>query len=210
MALKVTVGKPEPTNYEPDGARVYMVTAAVEDDEHPTIAGTFGYLTAWVSSTPGDDLFLQSVRVGPPPGHPVGKIAQLTVSLVRDLPLARWEAAARAHVAFRIRRPSVRPGTVGHLSRDLRAAMLVKRLYPSLADSETKADQRRYRSLVHLATIAEAFQVKQIEGTPDPAAAVARDMDVNPATVRSWLHRARKAGLLTGVASIIRIEEGES
>jgi hypothetical protein len=72
----------------------------------------------------------------------------------------------------------------------------VFKLYPELRGDDTPAGQRRLRSLTHLADIAMDYSVKGIFGVHDPAAAIARERDAKPATVRSWIHRARKAGFL--------------
>lgn len=139
-----------------------QVQVSVRDGEFPNLSGEFGYLLArnWVA--------LIAVGVQPSPGLPRGVFDPLTVTAVRDLPLARWEAAARAHV------------------------------HPQPAPL-TPADARQMRGQLHLQQIAQRFERERRNGTPDPAAAIAREDGVNRSTVRSWIHRARKLGLLPPV-----------
>lgn len=81
MGLVVTV----------DGqASTFHVT--VLDSAFPSLATVFGYRVEQGEPT------AVAMSVRPRPDLPVAKFAHLTVSGVRDLPLARWEAAARAHL----------------------------------------------------------------------------------------------------------------
>ncbi|MBM0238434.1 hypothetical protein JNW88_17080 [Micromonospora sp. ATA32] len=200
MALQVTVGN----RSDSGDKRFHAVEVTVQDSEDPRLTATFGYVIGAFTRP----LLLRSIAVGPSAGVPLGKQARLTISGVRDLPLSRWEAAARAHLVqrFSLSEDQVlkvaRIG-LGAAEEDLRRmadiigpAKSVERLYPGLEHSDRPADVRRYRSLLHLAEVAQEYRSAQLEGVPDPAAKVARDRAVNPATVRSWLHRARKARLL--------------
>jgi hypothetical protein len=188
VTLSVVVGSPQPSG----DTRVVSVAVTVEDSDHPRIGAAFGYLVG----DAGRAVFLRSLQVAPATGTPVGQQRRLTVTTVRNLPLARWEAAARAHLA---QVPGFQPASADDVLFVLRHVTpkdRVDRLYPGLAESKRPADVRKYRGLLHLAAVAEDFVREQLSGSPDPGAAIARQHNVKPATARSWVHRARKAGLL--------------
>ncbi len=178
------------------------VEATVRDDEEPRLVARFGY----VASAFAKHLLLRSVAIEPAPGMELGKQARLTIAGVRDLPLARWEAAARAHISQKLSMTLdehrqlwgklAGPAEADRILTFISPAVRVQQLYPGLAQSSTPGDMRRYKSLLRLAEVADEYQRAQRDGVHDPAAFVARNRGEKPATVRSWLHRARKAGLL--------------
>lgn len=51
-------------------------------------------------------------------------------------------------------------------------------------------------ALFRLAEVAGAYRMNVARGDRDPVSAIAREYDVKPATARSWVYRARKAGLI--------------
>jgi hypothetical protein len=202
MALEVTVGDPEET----DVPGLWLVSATVDDPDSPQLTGRFGYVVGrrgrLVLGEAGDSsrdaqqqlgVLLRSVAIEPRGGLPTTKTGRLTVSAVRDLPLSRWEAAARGHVA---QHPAFQAGPTEPLS-DEELHRLDRAVKLAQATIQAGGDGRRLRSLGHLSQIAARFEAEQRKGTPDPAAVIAREDNVNRSTVRSWIHRARKAGLLS-------------
>lgn len=193
MPLVVQVSTPEPT----DRTGVYRINAAVRDDDYEQISATFGYMIGRVSkltlrlgmdnartATKTVDLrvALVSVHIDPDPAE--AATAVLTISDIRDLPLSRWEAAARAHV--------VDPAVMEALPiREWKGYV-----GGGVVTTDPPQSGRKARSLAHLSEIAEQYQAELRLGTPDPAAAIANVRGVNRSTVRSWIHRARQAGLL--------------
>ncbi|MFE7237903.1 hypothetical protein [Streptomyces sp. NPDC057580] len=181
--VRVTVTEPALVKDGPEGA--IAVTATVTDPAHPKRAALFEYI-----GMPGHRLAPVSVTVGPAPDLPYDEYVSIPPRDLRDLPLARWESAARWRAELEL-------GQGG--SSDKRpesAEAWVFKLYPELRDDDTPAAQRRLRGLTHVADIAMEYATLSILGVKDPAAAIARRRDAKPATVRSWIHRARKAGFL--------------
>lgn len=70
----------------------------------------------------------------------------------------------------------------------------VDELYPGLEDDQTKAGMRRYYSMLNLAEVTRRYAYLVLDGEKNPTGRIAEEEDVKPATVRSWLHRAKKAG----------------
>lgn len=190
VTLDVRVSEKSPPA-ETENAKIAEITAEVMDAEHSQLLATFTYGCWWPHPMTSGPMsaYLMGMHVARRPDH----FPELTVSRIRDLPLARWEAAARAHV---VEKYSLTPADVDLVMEALTPVSRVDRLYPGLRDSTGAGDKRKYKSLMHLAEIANEFTGRQLVGEPDPATSIARDRGVNPATVRSWLHRARKAGLL--------------
>lgn len=161
---------------------------------------------------------LDSVKIGQAwtrPGRPVTK--RFTLSGVRDLPLARWEQAARGVVTWAIDDleewgdPRIAESygissdqvflevTPGHSSppRQHDVDELVKTIDPNLEDDDTPGGRRRRTSLRKLANVAIDYRAALMNGRSDPAAAISEKYGVSPSTARSWIHRARAAGLLS-------------
>jgi hypothetical protein len=150
--------------------------------------GTFEYL-CW-KVIPSDPVLVGiHVVTADEEGTPV------TVGKIRDLPLVRWETVARANVIVQYSTLiNDQPNTFDALD----PAGRVDLLYPGLSGLRAPAAKRKYRSLLHMAEVAHDYRQKQLAGVTDPAGAIARERDTNPSTVRSWIHRARLAGLLDG------------
>ncbi|WP_251060564.1 hypothetical protein [Streptomyces sp. ISL-100] len=194
MPVDVNVSEP----WESGDPRAVLVSAQLIDSEHPELAAEFEYLCI---SAEGQ-LFPRAVRVGPAPELPLGRTIPVTAGMLRDLPLARWESAARSHTQASLQAWE-QNGLVDGLGRltlralrDLKPEQLVEVIEPGLRESTRKADVRRYYSLLHQCSVAIEYTKLRMEGVKDPAARMARNHDVQPATVRSWLHRARKSGIL--------------
>jgi hypothetical protein len=191
--VEVTVSDPVPRKEGPEGA--VQITATVVDPQHPKRAATFGYI-----GVPGHSLAPVSIAVGPPPDLPTSDYVATFPSDVRDLPLGRWEIAARFRVEARLHRSEftevvLTSRKTAH-AKDWSAEDRVFELFPDLRNDDSPAARRRLASMTRLATVAQAYIVHSIFGVKDPAAEIAREMGANPATVRSWIHRARKAGFI--------------
>lgn len=201
MALTFEIAKVD--HEETPWADVYLVDCEVRDDDHPKVRAFFRF----VVSDPGDGtpsrLFPAEMRLVPPPHRYSSRFSPglLELSAVRDLPLVRWERAAGAAVAVKYNGLSVNfigmpASLVPQEHRDRLAADMALGLYPELNDAKTPAERRRRDSLMKLAQAAVDYRALLADGRDDPAAEIARRHDITPATARSWIYRARKAGFL--------------
>lgn len=186
-------------------ATIDRVRCDVSDDAHPRIGASFEF-QVWTHENGDRGISLQAVRVGPPHAEHIFSGKPLSISMVRDLPLARWEQAARGTLAGNLSRAPGPPKderlydgpTWGEMvdARTRDANELVYLAYPELIGDDSPAGQRRFRSLRRLVLVAGDYMHMLIEGRSDPAAEIAREYNVSPSTARSWIHRARKAGFL--------------
>lgn len=132
------------------------------------------------------------------PGHPLGVLGYSVTSLywidtpLRDLPVARWEAAARAAAERRL--VAGGPYGQGVSSNDI-ARGLVDEKFPELVGAKAGNALRRRNGLLHLAKMAAEYMEVKESGASNPAGVLADRYGVSAATVRGWLHRARKEGL---------------
>lgn len=116
---------------------------------------------------------------------------------VSNLPISRWEKAARGAAERRL----VAGGPYGQsVSPDDLAEMRVGEKFPELADATGGNALRRRNSLLHLAKMAAEYAEVVESGAKNPAQILGDRHGVSAATVRSWLHRARKEGLALGSA----------
>lgn len=112
--------------------------------------------------------------------------------VVRDLPLTRWERAARAEAE----RSLVTTGPHGqHVSEESTARSMVDARFPELRDASGGNALRRRNALVHLAEIAQEYKRAEAAGARNPAQIIADHHAVTSSTVRGWMHRARREGL---------------
>lgn len=185
---------------------IHGVMAKVRDEDMPDRVVSFRYgLEVGRAGLHGVHLASAEIAVrGWAGGQP------LAVSSIRDLPLTRWENAARAAIHAEWFPPESPSGgklswftknTDGTLSidtslRDAYAERLLSSLYPDVGKSDTPGARRRDESLRKLARAAVEYHAYLGEGRSDPAIEIARGNGVSPATARSWIFRARKAGLL--------------
>ncbi|MFI9466815.1 hypothetical protein ACIHBQ_04990 [Streptomyces sp. NPDC052492] len=194
MPVDVTVSAP----WESGDPRAVLVSAQLTDSDHPSLTAEFEYLAISADGR----LFPRSVHIRPAPDLPIGQNTPVTAGIIRELPLARWETAARsrAQAALQDWEEKVLLDSLGQPTiralRDLSPAELVEVIEPGLKGSSRKADQRRYSSLLHQCMVAIEYTALRMEGVQDPAARIARNHSVQPATARSWLHRARNSGIL--------------
>lgn len=111
---------------------------------------------------------------------------------VKDLPLARWEKAARAAAE---RRLMAGGPYVQHVAPEDLAQSVVDEKFPELAGATGGNALRRRNGLIHLAKMFEEYKRAEESGVENPAQVLAGKHSVSAATVRGWLHRARKEGL---------------
>lgn len=111
---------------------------------------------------------------------------------VASLPIARWEKAARAAVERRL----MADGPFGqHVDPRDMAEMIVNEKFPELAGAAGGNSLRRRNGLIQLATKFQEYKRAEETGVENPAQVLAEAYSVSTATVRGWLHRARKEGL---------------
>lgn len=197
---------------------VHLVECVVTDPAHPGIVANFefAFMAGEVADDGREKLVLRAARVGAPsatepeflwpfPDKP------FKVSIVRDLPLRRWETAARnvamlrhldrdaaLNLLDRLERSTPKETPPPDAKQRQRLAKdLLNSLYPDATEGvDSPIRMRRFVSLHRLALVAVDYQRMLAEGRSDPAAEIARRDGVTPSTVRSWIHRARKAGFL--------------
>lgn len=111
---------------------------------------------------------------------------------LKDLPVARWEKVARASAE---RRLMAGGPYVQHVAPEDMAEAIVNEKFPELAGAAGGNALRRRNGLVHLAVMFQEYKRAEESGVENPAQALAEKHSVTAATVRGWLHRARKEGL---------------
>lgn len=184
------------------------VDCRVLDDEYNGVDVVFRFSVA----TYDDDrreVGLRSTKIGQAwvrPGRP--HVKRFTISIIRDLPLTRWEQAARGVVAWAIDDLAEWDDPGGRFAiqltprngqaspREDQIDELLKSVHPNLEDDGTPSRRRKIASLRKLASVAIDYRNELMHGRPDPAAAIASKYYTSPSTARSWVHRARAAGLL--------------
>lgn len=167
--------------------------ATIRDDEYPGLLVTFEYEFHQYENI----LFRSGFGVHWDPDDPPASEISL-YEIRRDFPIAVWERAAQSHVVSDIEREDEEDGLE---AREIQAP------------SSSEAGPSRL-------FLVAAEYVKNInKGVPDPVAAIARSHRVKPETARSWVHRARKKGLLgpaeagkagVGVAASSRTDESKT
>jgi hypothetical protein len=160
-----------------DGARVVKV--AVYDPKHPSFHAQFEF--GFLPMTSPDLL-----------GFSFSSERALYRGSLVDLPLRRWEKAALAAAEQRM----LTTGPHGqHIDPDSVARDLVLDRHPELATATGGNALRRLNGLLHLAKMYGEYKRAEWAGSENPAQTLADAHGVTPATVRGWLHRARKEGL---------------
>jgi hypothetical protein len=111
---------------------------------------------------------------------------------LKDLPVSRWEKVARAAAE----RTLMATGPHGqHVAPEAMAEIIVNEKFPELAGATGGNALRRRNGLIHLAMMFQEYKRAEETGVENPAQVLAEQHSVSAATVRGWLHRARKEGL---------------
>lgn len=151
---------------------------------------------------------------------------RLAPGVLRDLPYARWDRMAQGAVANALgiqkRRleqhlffdtgaaqkegdgaESIRlpESVMNPQERGRRAEGIVRSVYPDLDPEANRFSTRTWNSLLRYANVSLEHLELLTGGVADPVAVLAERHDVAPATVRSWLHRAREAGVSSEMPS---------
>lgn len=171
---------------------------------------------------------LTSVRVETrhSPDADLEETERLAPGVLRDLPYARWDRMAQGAVVRSLgnyrRRLHQQLSFLGETAvaggedreeigstksitdpeeRRRRAEETVRRHYPDLDPEANKFSTRTWNSLVRYADVSSEHLELLTSGVADPVGALAQRYEVAPATVRSWLHRAREAGVSSEMPS---------
>jgi hypothetical protein len=144
---------------------------------------------------------LHSVKISSVEDGAAGSIGgAVSPGTIRNLPLATWDRSLVMRVWSVLRHPAYSDllypllPYVPQAQGNYQPGAAVAELYPGLSEDETKAGKRRYSSLLHLAHVARNYADLILEGEKNPTGLIAESEGVKPATVRSWLHRAKNAG----------------
>ncbi|MEU3546272.1 hypothetical protein [Streptomyces longwoodensis] len=178
----VDVEAQEPEVWPVTGVDARTVEVQVSDPDHAvSVTFKFGLI-------PGSPLLTLGFKVWSDQG---------IRSALRDLPIPRWEKAARGAAERRL----VAGGPYGQsVSVEDLAEILVREKFPELNGAAGGNALRRRNSLLHLAKMAAEYAEVVESGAKNPAQVLGDRHDVSAATVRSWLHRARREGLALGSA----------
>lgn len=185
----------EPRNEIREGAR--LVRVVVEDPvTYRGVAATFEYL-----SVPGIPVLPIGFALGQGKDRPRDNPYEIVPGLARTIRLSGWETAARIYVDMWVAREAGGPEQLPAYANNAQLAeQHVRMAYPDLNPQGTKAEIRRYKSLTHLAEIHLDYRALKFSGIKDPTGVIAKQRNVKPATVRSWLHRARQTVFSYGEA----------
>ncbi|WP_431772217.1 hypothetical protein [Streptomyces cucumeris] len=217
--MTVSVAFEEPTDQD-EGAKP-QAKVSIEDSSHPYLRISLQYaiIDAHGGFQPVGFTLIQKTGETVP-----DELVRLGPGMIKDLPLSRWDRLAQAAVSqalLRGERQSVTTA-VGALetyrdevdapsaaytaiepkpphspaeARRQRAEELITRLRPDLDPNAGKGAARSWNGLVKLAEAVEEHMDEMLKGSSDPVSAMAIRHGVAPATVRTWLHRARQAGI---------------
>lgn len=166
--------------------------------EYPQVVVTWQYVIQ-----DGEVQFPSGMRVEPWPALPVNERLHVGASFVRDLPTAKLERAARmaAELMLSQGKPSVEKtkqvywpgGAPADIPETARA--MVRERWPDLDPEAGAGAARRWNRLVRLAEVVQEHQAARARGEKAPATVVATARGVEPGTVRTWLHQAKKEGI---------------
>lgn len=191
----VTVSSPRQVEKESE-AGVATVEVTVRPDEQPQLIVTFQYLVRT-----GEVLFPCGLKIEPAGDGPSDGWVRLGVGLIRDLPIARWERAARAAAEKQVEGAKVWEWRQAQTPREITrlAETIVREMNPGLDPAAGKAAARRWNRLVRLAEVVHEHDAARARGAKSPAGEVASARGVEPSTVRSWLSQAKQEGITAGV-----------
>ncbi|MFJ4692816.1 hypothetical protein [Streptomyces sp. NPDC088766] len=217
MSLSVEIGEAE----ERPGSLVATVTIA--DERYEKILVIFDYLLEGeedaklhvVQFEPraeilksGDVLQLTPALIRDFPMSQWDRIAQAAVRrsrAVHELRGARHSIES-SHVSMMNVKPAVERSAAAPLEQTTPAGKapdlpkpkpedVVRLLAPDLNPDQGPGARRRWNSLMRYVRIYTEYEELLAQGNTDPITNLALQNDVAKATVRSWLHRAREAGV---------------
>jgi hypothetical protein len=146
-----------------------VIHIPITDSALPGVEATFSYALR------GDTLALIEVRIA--------AAGTVSVPAIQEMPLSRWEKRAWGTAMRRL------------LAAEETPERRVLARHPQLANVTHGNALRRWKSLVHLASVAAEYADAMEAGASNPAQTVGHRHNVSAATVRGWLHRARREGL---------------
>jgi hypothetical protein len=196
-----------------DAGRANAVEVDITPAEQPDLTVTFEYV-----ALPGELLGPFGLRIGQREPVRMGegwKLAseplRLGVAILRDLPVARWERAARlaAQTHEDAKMPWLWEGVAGPDEIAAQAERAVRALHPDVDPASGKAGARTWAKLTRYAQVTLQWQRGQLAGDPDPVGTVAADRAVSTATVRSWLYRAKLDGITPESITAALAREGD-
>lgn len=192
------VSLPEPIEGAPDLSEVVV---SLESADHPGMRFHWHYTIKAGGGVEGPHGF----RIDPSRDAPPATWQTLSATAIRELPLSKLERAARQALGFPMLNPdAAQSGTwlravpaedIPGLARDT-----VRERHPEVNPDEGPAAVRRWNRLIRLAEVWLEYQAAEAAGDKAPTNTIAEARNVAPATVRGWLHHARREGLDTSPA----------
>ncbi|MGW0417491.1 hypothetical protein [Streptomyces sp. NPDC003015] len=193
------VSLPEPIEGAPDS--LVRQTVSLETADHPGLRFHWRYTIKNGSQVEGPHGFtIEPSRDAPPDNWQT-----LNATAIRELPLSKLERTARQALGLPMLNPdaaqsgtwlrAVPPQDIPGLARDT-----VRGRHPEVDPDEGPAAARRWNRLIRLAEVWLEYQAAEAAGDRAPTNTIAEARNVAPATVRGWLHHARREGLDTSPA----------
>ncbi|MFF2511664.1 hypothetical protein [Streptomyces sp. NPDC058086] len=178
-------------------ARTPTLDVEAEDPEVWPVTGTDARKVDVHVKDPELDVHV-TFELGLIPGQPLRVLSYRVLSFhgidtpLKDLPVIRWEKAAKAAAERRL----VGGGPYGqNVAPEDLAKLIVDQKFPELAGVTGGNGLRRKNGLLQLAQRAAEYMEAKESGSSNPAQVLADRHGVSAATVRGWLHRARREGL---------------
>ncbi|MFE5218416.1 MULTISPECIES: hypothetical protein [unclassified Streptomyces] len=143
------------------------------------------------------------VRIQQAPDVEASEWRPVGATLVRDLPMAKLERAARLALSMGLRSSSGAPLSGARMVTaapapdqipDL-ARQLVRERHPDVNPDDGPGAARRWNRLIRLAEVQLEYAAAIASGQKAPASYVAEQRGVAAGTVRTWLHGAKQEGL---------------
>ncbi|MBM7091029.1 hypothetical protein JTP67_21295 [Streptomyces sp. S12] len=187
------VSLPEPIEGAPDS--LTRRTVSLETTQHPGLRFHWHYTIRNGSQVEGPHGF----GVEPSRGAPPKSWQTLNATAIRELPLSKLERAARQALGMPLLDPdAVQAGTwllVPAQDIPALARETVRERHPEVDPDAGPAAARRWKRLTRLAEVWLEYQAAEASGDRSPTNTIAEARGVAPATVRGWIHHARREGL---------------
>ncbi|MEV5182864.1 hypothetical protein AB0K88_24200 [Streptomyces werraensis] len=200
------VSLPEPIEGAPDS--LVRKTVSLETADYPGLRFHWHYTIRNGSQIDGPHGF----GIEPSRGTPSNNWQTLNATTIRDLPLSKLERAARQALGLPMLNPdAVQSGTwlraappqdIPGLARET-----VRNRHPEVDPEAGPAAARRWKRLIRLAEVWLEYQAAEASGDRAPTNTIAEARGVAPATVRGWIHHARREGLDTSPGEFWKAEE---